>query len=83
MLDWLDLYGSAHGFVKDTEQPTYLLEADFSEFVKRKGQEFEQRVCDLLDSRLDRAGFERMARIATSGQDAKSRERWIWRTGYL
>lgn len=77
LLDWLDLYGSAHGFVKDTEQPTYILEADFSEFVKRKGQEFEQRVCDLLDSRLDKAGFERMARIATSGQDAKSRERWL------
>jgi hypothetical protein len=77
LLDWLDLYGSAHGFVKDTEQPNYIPEADFSKFVKRKGEEFEQRVCDLLDSQLESAGLERMARIATSGQDAQSRERWI------
>jgi len=77
LLDWLDLYGSANGFTKDTEQTTFIVEADFSEFVKRKGQEFEARVCELIDVRLKQAGVEPIVRVAKDGLDAKSRERWL------
>lgn len=77
LLDWLDLFGTEHGFVKDTDLPSYIPEADFNEFVKRKGREFEERVVQLLDGRLQAAGLEPIVQIAETGFDSKSRDHWM------
>ena len=44
VLDWLDLYGSAKGFQRDDELPTYDPRTDFVQFIFRKGHEFESAV---------------------------------------
>lgn len=58
LLDWLDVYGKDHGFTKDSEEPDFIEEADFTEFIKRKGVQFEARVIELLDAKIQKAGFD-------------------------
>ena len=38
LLDWLELWGDEHGFVRDTELPSYDPRCDFTEFIFRQGR---------------------------------------------
>ncbi|HMS55375.1 MAG TPA: hypothetical protein PKA27_08225 [Fimbriimonadaceae bacterium] len=57
ILDWLHVFGEARGFSKDSDDPGYVPEADFGNFIRRKGIEFEARVLELIDQRLEAAGL--------------------------
>jgi hypothetical protein len=70
ILDWLDLYGLQHGFMPDDQEPTYIREADFGEFIREKGRIFEARLLELLNARLD----GKMERVAPSSSAARSPE---------
>lgn len=48
IIDWLRLHGAAHGYAPDTFAETYLEQCDFLKFIRRKGQEFETAIIDLL-----------------------------------
>jgi hypothetical protein len=48
LLDWLELYGSDHGFQRDDELPGYDSRTDFGLFIMRKGREFEEAVVEHL-----------------------------------
>lgn len=48
LLDWLNLYGSKHGFQRDDELDGYDPRTDFSQFIMRKGVEFELAVVEHL-----------------------------------
>lgn len=52
LLDWLERYGEEAGFVKDTDLPGYVPQADLGVFTRAKGREFESRVFDLLQERI-------------------------------
>lgn len=53
LLDWLDLLGEEKGFVKDNDLPDYDPDVQMSEFLFKKGREFEQRVVEMLRERCD------------------------------
>ena len=44
LLDWLELHGEAHGFERDTAATTYDPRTDFTEFIFRQGNLFEEAV---------------------------------------
>ena len=44
LLDWLNLYGEANGFQKDSDLAGYDIRTDFTQFIFRKGSEFEAAV---------------------------------------
>lgn len=48
LLDWLDLYGEDHGFVRDSDLPGYDERLQYPPFLMRKGQEFEQAIARYL-----------------------------------
>ena len=48
LIDWLGLYGEGHGFQSDDKLEGYDLRTDFSQFVMRKGTEFETAVVEHL-----------------------------------
>lgn len=52
LLDWLDRYGEAHGFVRDAGGPGFDARTDFREFIFRKGLEFERAVMAHLAQRF-------------------------------
>jgi hypothetical protein len=51
LIDWLDRYGRAHGFVPDDERPGYDARTDFRAFIIDRAQAFERRVLDDLARR--------------------------------
>ena len=51
LLDWLELYGSAHGFVRDDARPEDEPRTDFRAFLMERGKDFERRVIDDLACR--------------------------------
>ncbi|MBS1717344.1 MAG: hypothetical protein JSS72_06405 [Armatimonadetes bacterium] len=51
-LDWLNLYGKANGYVKDSERPDYRPETDMSVFIREKGQAFEAAVLELISQKI-------------------------------
>lgn len=74
LVDWLELYGVENGFQKDNESSSFIPEADFTEFIIRKGREFEGRVIELLSGRLAAAGLSDIVRVAEEPQDSRKRE---------
>lgn len=58
LLDWLELYGEAKGFVRDTQRGDYIAETQMSEFLFAKGREFESRVMELLRDRCEITAVE-------------------------
>ena len=48
LLDWLNLYGDAYGFLRDDKRADYDARIDFSQFITRKGLEFEAAVAAYL-----------------------------------
>lgn len=48
VLDWLDRYGRAHGFVPDNEMVGFDARTDFLAFTVTQGESFEDRVVQLL-----------------------------------
>src|SRR5680860_746087 len=44
LLDWLAMFGAARGFVPDDERPGFDERTDFSRFIMRQGQRFEEAV---------------------------------------
>jgi hypothetical protein len=51
LLDWLDLYGTNHGFQRDNEDPRYDPRLDMTTFIFAKGREFEKRVVEMIGHR--------------------------------
>lgn len=51
LLDWLDLYGEAHGFARDEQRPTYDARTDFRQFIFQKARKFESVVVTELARR--------------------------------
>lgn len=52
ILDWLDLFGKERGFESDFDLPGYDPRTDFSQFMMRKGREFEDAVVSYLGTLL-------------------------------
>ncbi len=52
LIDWLELYGEAKGFVRDTDRDGYEPRTDFGRFVVRKGREFEAALYEVLANHL-------------------------------
>ena len=53
ILDWLDLYGDAQGFNRDTALPDYDHRTDFTEFTFEQGHRFEHAVVGHLRTLRD------------------------------
>lgn len=77
ILDWLDLYGSQNGFVKDSEEPTFIRDADFGQFIKNKGIEFESRVLELLNKRIIGASFPEIVCPSGGSEFAKNKAAFL------
>ena len=63
--DWLELYGGAHGFQRDSTRPGYAERLDFFCFVRDQGVAFEDAVAAYLAGRSD------LVRIGGSGFDSQ------------
>jgi hypothetical protein len=50
LVDWLERYGEAGGFVSDTDLPGYDERLQFVPFIMRKGNEFEAAIVRHLSS---------------------------------
>ena len=48
LLDWLNLYGEARGFVRDSALPGYDERLEFAPFLMQKGSEFEDAIVNHL-----------------------------------
>ena len=48
LLDWLKLYGEDNGFERDADLPGYDSRTDFSQFIFKKGHDFEAAVVEHL-----------------------------------
>ena len=48
LLDWLELYGEAHGFERDLSSPQYDSRTDFTKFLFEQGRKFEAAIVELL-----------------------------------
>jgi hypothetical protein len=44
ILDWLDLYGEAKGFIRDDRREGYDRDTDMRPFITEKGRQFEAAV---------------------------------------
>ena len=66
LLGWLQLHGDAKGFRSDIEQQGYDERADFTQFVFRKGSEFEDAVMRYLGDRYA------VVKVAEGHLDARS-----------
>ncbi|MFC1610307.1 DEAD/DEAH box helicase [Myxococcota bacterium] len=53
LLDWLNLYGEARGFVRDDKADDYDLRTDFTQFIFAQGNAFEMAVVEHLRSLTD------------------------------
>jgi hypothetical protein len=53
LLDWLNQYGEAQGFVRDDQLPGYDPRTGFGRFIIEKGQAFERAVLELLRNRCE------------------------------
>ena len=68
VLDWLNLHGAEHGFVRDDLRPGYDPRTDFSAFIMNKGIEFEAALVDVLKERVEIVELDR-------GRDLSDSER--------
>ncbi|MSQ15526.1 MAG: hypothetical protein EXR50_06655, partial [Dehalococcoidia bacterium] len=66
LLDWLELYGAAHGFLRDEQLPGYDSRLDFTEFNFRQGASFEAAVLAHL------RGLTRIESISKGVEDNRS-----------
>ena len=53
LVDWLEAYGEARGFVRDTDMPGYDPRLEFTTFIMQKGLEFEAAIAVHLRSFAD------------------------------
>lgn len=53
LLDWLDLYGEEHGYVRDDQLPGYDPELDFTQFIFAQGRGFEEAVLGLISRNVE------------------------------
>lgn len=67
LIDWLNLYGEANGFVPDDKHAGYDVRTDFRQFVVNRGNEFETAACDYLAARYP------LVRIRNTVSDSRSR----------
>ncbi len=68
LLDWLTLYGDAHGFLRDDKREDYDARTDFSQFITRKGLEFEAAVAAYLKTLVP------LYTVVTSPEQSRSLE---------
>ena len=69
LLDWLNLYGADHGFVRDDAMPGYDARYDFTSFVMRQGRAFEAAVLAHLRGRFE------IPSVADGWEDIRSLEK--------
>lgn len=67
LIDWLNLYGEANGFVPDDKHAGYDVRTDFRQFVLDRASEFEIAACDYLATRYP------LVRIRNTIADSRSR----------
>ncbi len=72
LLDWLDPYGTAHGFARDEEYPDYDPRTDFSRFIMQKGVEFEAAVASYLNTLIPLYTIAKGAEVSRSTDAAVS-----------
>lgn len=74
LLDWLDLYGKANGFARDTDISGYDPLLDFSRFVMDKGNQFEEAFMRWLSDKTDvvTIGDFRVARSLEAAEETVS-----------
>ncbi|MGI8924576.1 MAG: hypothetical protein ACR2HJ_11175 [Fimbriimonadales bacterium] len=79
LLDWLDLYGEANGFIPDHKRQGYDPTTDFGRFIFEKGRQFEAKVIQHLESKLQ------IRRLSTpwSGSAQEAWEAWATETDTL
>jgi len=65
LLDWLEEYGEAKGFAKDSSAESYDPRTDFLQFVLKKGNDFEAVVLEYL------AGKVQLRRIAAEPKEVR------------
>jgi len=65
LLDWLEEYGEAKGFAKDTVAEIYDSRTDFLQFVLQKGNEFEAAILKYL------AGQIQLKRIVSEAKEVR------------
>src|SRR5262245_24089853 len=66
VLDWLNVFGEAKGFLRDDKLPGYDARTDFGPFIFRKGNEFEAAVVRHL------GGLCGVTRVAADYRDARN-----------
>ena len=52
LIDWLERYGEANGFFRDTDLDGYDARLEFVPFIMKKGHEFEAAIIEHLSSKL-------------------------------
>jgi len=67
LIDWLDLYGQANGFIRDDQRPGLDPRTDFRQFLLERAEEFENAACSYLAARHE------LIRIRQRPEDARSR----------
>ncbi|MBA3725431.1 MAG: hypothetical protein H0W86_03025 [Armatimonadetes bacterium] len=79
LLDWLDLYGEAKGYVPDHKRQGYDPTTDFGRFIIEKGRQFEAKVIEHLESKMQ------IRRLGTpwSGRAQEAWEAWATETDAL
>ena len=65
ILDWLELYGPAHGFLPDNEIAGYDSRTDFTAFLFQQGERFEAAVT---------GHFRSLADVVSTGEDSRVRD---------
>lgn len=75
LLDWLDRYGAAHGFVPDDQAEGYDPRTDLRLFVLERGQTFEDGVMRLIRERFGESGVVTIRGLPADTRSlAKARE---------
>ncbi len=70
LIDWLNLYGQAAGFIRDDHLPDYDPRTDFLQFILRQGQLFEQAVVRCLNESVAPVTV-----IGTAREDVRSEDK--------
>ena len=65
LIDWLERYGAEAGFERDTDASDYDKRTDFTQFIMRKGVEFEAAIAAHL------ATLRPLTRISTSHEEVR------------
>lgn len=67
LLDWLELHGAKHGFVRDDQSDGYDARADYARFLFEKGRAFEAAVVNYFEELAKTRKQQLVHKIARNG----------------